>query len=166
MCTDYVGGDVDFDALFEREYVPLVRVAFVIVADEGLAREIVQEAFARALGRWRRVSHYERPGAWLRLVTVRLALRTRDRRKREGALALDALPAAADRDSEIDLLAAVASLPPLDRAAIVLHHLCDLPVEEVAQIIRSTAGATAVRLHRARAKLAAVLGEEADHVDR
>lgn len=34
---------------------------------------------------WRRVSHEERPGAWLRLVTVRLASRAASKRRRDGA---------------------------------------------------------------------------------
>lgn len=42
-----------FSALMEREYASMLRVATVIVGDEGMAREIVQEAFTRALLRWR-----------------------------------------------------------------------------------------------------------------
>ena len=40
---------VSFDEVFEQEYARLVRVARLIVGDEGRAREIVQESFARAL---------------------------------------------------------------------------------------------------------------------
>ena len=70
-----VADDPDFVSLFEREYQAQVRTAYLILGDEGLAREVTQEAFARALARWRRLRGYDKPGAWVRMVTVRLALR-------------------------------------------------------------------------------------------
>ena len=61
---------VTFDEVFEQEYARLVRVAWLIMGDEGRAREIVQESFARALVRWDRVGGYDSPSAWLLTVTV------------------------------------------------------------------------------------------------
>lgn len=150
----------EFAALVEREYVPLVRVATVIVDDDGIAREVVQEAFTRALVRWRRVSRYERPGAWLRLVTVRLALRAASRCRRDGVGQAVPERGMADDYADPDLTAAIAALSELDRAVIVLHHLCDMPVEEVAQAVKARPGAVRVRLHRARARLAVAMAEE------
>ncbi len=144
----------DFAALVEREYVPLVRVATVIVGDDGIAREVVQEACTRALVRWRRVSRYERPGAWLRLVTVRLALRAASRRRRDGVGLPLPEPVTVDREPDVDLAAAIAALPETDRAVIVLHYLCGLPIDEVARIVERSPGAVKVRLHRVRATLA------------
>jgi RNA polymerase sigma-70 factor (ECF subfamily) len=143
-----------------REYVPLVRVAKVIVDDDGIAEEVVQEALTRALMRWRRVSRYERPGAWLRLVTVRLALRAAARSRRDGVGRVVPERAMLDRPADLDLADAIAALPELDRAVIVLHHLCDMPVDDVAQVVKARPGAVKVRLHRARAKLAAAMAEE------
>ena len=154
----------DFIALMEREYLPLCRVATLIVGDPGLGEEIVQEAFTRALVRWSRISRYDRPGAWLRLVTVRLAVRTAG--KRHGLLSSGDIPdpGRVDAHSDPDLASAIAELPAIERAVIVLHYLCDLPVEEVARAMKSKATTTRVRLHRARAKLLEALTQEGEDV--
>jgi RNA polymerase sigma-70 factor (ECF subfamily) len=154
--------DPAFSELFELEYPLQVRTAYLIVGDEGLAREIAQEAFARAMARWRRLKHYERPGAWLRLVTVRLALRTRDHRVREPAIDPNRAADLAVVDAPTDpaVVAAVLDLPRRQRAAVTLHYLCDQPVDEVARLMGTKAATVRVHLHRARARLAVVLGEE------
>jgi RNA polymerase sigma-70 factor (ECF subfamily) len=149
--------DIDkFAALMDREYASLVRVATVIVGDDGTAREIVQEAFTRALLRWRRVSRYERPGAWLRLVTVRLATRAASKRRRDGVGVVIPDPGAFDRPADADLAAAIAALPVAERA--------DEPVDEVARLVRARPGTVRVRLHRARARLATAMIEEKNDV--
>jgi RNA polymerase sigma-70 factor, ECF subfamily len=152
-----------FVDLFEEEYGQLHRVAFLIVDDDGVAHEVVQEAFTRALVRWRRLARYDKPGAWLRTVVVRLALRARDQRR----VAAPTAPTEVGREDpadHADLLAAVRALGRTDRAVVVLHYLCDLPVAEVAELVRATPGAVRVRLHRARARLADTLGEETEDV--
>lgn len=156
---DDAGGE--FVELFEAEYGPLHRVAYVITGDSGVAHELVQEAFTRAFVRWRRLARYDKPGAWLRTVVVRLALRARDRRRTEAPwLAVDV--GREDPAGDSDLLAAVRTLGPTDRAVVVLYHLCDLPISEVAEVVGVSPGAVRVRLHRARARLAEMMGEEAE----
>lgn len=151
-----------FSALMEREYTGLVRVALAIVGDAGLAHEVVQEAFTRALVRWRRVSSYDRPGAWVRLVTVRLAVRAASGRRRDGVGVEVPERGAVDGFTDLALRDAILALSAADRAVIVLYHLCDLPVDEVARITRSRPGAVKVRLHRARRRLADALTTEVD----
>src|SRR4029079_2394459 len=75
-----VGELEEFEQLFVLEYPVIFRSAYLIVVDRDLAREITQEAFCRMLMRWNRIRRYDRPGAWVRLVAVRLARRSRDRR--------------------------------------------------------------------------------------
>lgn len=153
-----------FDEVFEREYARLVRVARLIVRDEGRAYEIVQESFARALVRWDRVGDYESPGGWLLTVTVRQAVRARDRRSRETA-PLRADPASGGRgpadlvESRSLVDAGLATLSPRQRAVVVLHYLEDLPVAEVAVRLGVREGTVKTQLSRARARMADVLGE-------
>lgn len=151
-----------FSALMEREYVGLVRVALAIVGDMGLAHEVVQEAFTRALVRWRRISSYDKPGAWVRLVTVRLAVRAASRRRREETGVAIPERGVVDGFTDLELRDAILALSAADRAVIVLHHLCDLPIDEVARITRARPGAVKVRLHRARRHLADALTMEVD----
>lgn len=149
-----------FEALMAQEYAGLVRVAVAITGDDGLAHEVTQEAFTRALVRWRRVSGYERPGAWLRLVTVRLAVRAAGQRRRDGlGVAIPERPSI-DALTDLTLRAAIDALSAADRAVIVLHYLCDLPIEEIAHITRSRPGTVKVRLHRTRRRLAETLTME------
>jgi RNA polymerase sigma-70 factor (ECF subfamily) len=150
----------DFEAFFRREYAAQVRVAYVILGDDGLAREIAQEAFARALQRWTRLAAYERPGAWVRLVCVRLALRSRDKRSVEVSQELHPPSAAVDPLRDVDLTRALLSLPRAQRTVIALHHLCDWPMPEVATAMRIRQSTARVHLARGRATLATLLAEE------
>lgn len=59
----------------------------------------------------------------------------------------------------IALAEALQTLPVRQRQAIVLHHLADLPVDEVAAILGSRAGTVKSWLARGRRSLAARLGE-------
>jgi RNA polymerase sigma-70 factor (ECF subfamily) len=52
---------------------------------------------------------------------------------------------------------ALATLPLEQRQVVVLHHLLDLPVEEVARVLRLPVGTVKSRLGRARQALAPVL---------
>jgi RNA polymerase sigma-70 factor (ECF subfamily) len=57
------------------------------------------------------------------------------------------------------LAEALQTLPVRQRQAIVLHHLVDLPVDEVAAILGTRAGTVKSWLARGRRSLAARLGE-------
>src|SRR5262245_39746280 len=78
--------DADFTAFFQESYAPLVRVLFAVVQDREQARDIAQEAFIQLFARWRRISHYERPDAWLRRVAIRMAMRAVRRERQRPVL--------------------------------------------------------------------------------
>jgi RNA polymerase sigma-70 factor (ECF subfamily) len=59
-----------------------------------------------------------------------------------------------------ELMAAIKQLPPAQRAAVVLHYVEDYSMTEVARIMDCSASTARVHLHRARTKLATILGEE------
>jgi RNA polymerase sigma-70 factor (ECF subfamily) len=154
--------DTGLRDLFDAEYSGLVRLATTIVGERATAEEIVQEAFARALARWRRLQHYERPGAWLRLVTVRLAVRARGRRARE--LTVSTVPEARREqpDNAHDVIDALAELTRPQRAAIGLFYFDDLPIDEIATILQLPSSTIRSHLHRGRAALAHLLTEPKD----
>jgi RNA polymerase sigma-70 factor (ECF subfamily) len=64
----------------------------------------------------------------------------------------------------VDLVRAVASLAPQQRAAVALYYLEDLPVEEVAHLLGVSASTVKQHLHRARARLATLLSEAPEEV--
>lgn len=162
-------GRLTFDEVVEQQYGRLVRIARLIVFDDGRAREIVQETFARALVRWDRVGAYDRPDAWLVTVTVRQAVRARDRSRREvpsetTARSGAAAGPAASVEAHVLVQQGLAALSKQQRAVVVLHHLEDLPIAEVADRLGVTPGTVKVQLSRARARMAELLDPDHEEV--
>ena len=154
-----MGTGPEYGELFAAEYPGLVRELSLITGDVESARDAAQEGFAQLHVHWRRVSRYEKPGAWVRRVAIRAAVRTRGRdARRRSASSSPATVVVAPQD--VDLERAIEMLPPMQRAAVVLHYLQDLPVAEVATLLGCRASTAGVHLHRARKQLAEILGEE------
>jgi RNA polymerase sigma-70 factor (ECF subfamily) len=157
MRTERWGG-ASFDALYRDSFAVVVQSVRWIVGDAEVAREITQDAFVAALVHWRKVSSYDNPGAWVRRVAVRQAVRAANRARTQPAFPMAA--AASDGDLELDVRAAIAELPAAQRAAVVLRYMHDLPVAEVARTLGCAEGTAKTHLFRARKALAARLGEE------
>ncbi|MEU7822048.1 SigE family RNA polymerase sigma factor [Catellatospora sp. NPDC049133] len=151
----------DFDAFYQAHYAGTVAVAFGLTGDRGEAQDLAQEAYCRAWQRWAEISRYDNPPAWVYRVTVNLA-RSRWRHLRVAAAHLvrqrPAEVPAADPE-HVALVTALRALPMDQRQAIVLHHLVDLPVAEVAREMGVPTGTVKSWLHRGRTELAALLGE-------
>ena len=69
----------DYTTFFRREVRSLIALAAAI-AGADRAEEIAQEALLRAHRDWDRISRYDKPGAWVRRVTINLATSSRRRR--------------------------------------------------------------------------------------
>lgn len=156
-----MGTPEEFTSLFKREYRAVVWSANYVLHDYASAEEVTQDAFVRLLENWRKVSRYDRPGAWVRRVALRLAVRAAKRQSHVVGLDL-AWPTAVVEQTpiDVDLIAAIRRLPPQQRAAVALHYVEDLPVHEVATILGCSTSTASVHLHRARARLGQLLGEE------
>ena len=61
--------------------------------------------------------------------------------------------------AKADVVRAVRSLPRRDAALVALYHLEDRPLSEVAEVLGMSVGSAVVALHRARRRLAELLGE-------
>ena len=159
--------ELELRDFYAATYSRLVGTLALAAGSRGEAEDVVQEAFIRLIARWAAVRVYDDPEAWVRLVAFRL-LSNRLRRARTAATALlrmhsaPAVPAS-DRDQS-DLVAALRALPLAQRQVVVLHHLYDLPVDEVAHQLGISSGTAKSRLSRARAALAPLLQiREDDH---
>ncbi|MGW3938500.1 sigma factor-like helix-turn-helix DNA-binding protein [Streptomyces sp. NBC_00024] len=135
------------------------------LGDLGEAEDAVQEAYARAWPRWEHLTAEGDPTPWARTVALRLAVsswrRARNRIRahfRHGPP--PDLPGLAP--DQVALVAALRRLNPEQRRAVVLHHLLDLPVEEVARETGSTSTAVRSRLMRARRVLSTHLTDSPD----
>lgn len=156
--------DDEFDAWYLDCRDRLVMQVAAMCGDRVEAMDHVQEAFVRAWGRWPRVSALDDPEGWVRRVAVNLAI-SRWRRARTVVLQATVRPTASttdeDRaDDQAAMLAALATLPVEQRRAIVLHHLADLSVDEVARELSVPTGTVKSWLSRGRARIAALLTEQ------
>jgi RNA polymerase sigma-70 factor, ECF subfamily len=119
------------------------------------AQDVVQEAFCRALVRWPRISQYDDPVAWVRKVAWNIAT-SRWRRARTGLAFVHRQREEHTPEPDparVDLLAALATLPPRQRQAVVLHYFSDVPVVEIAHQMGAAEGTVKSWLHRARTTL-------------
>ena len=159
------GQDVEatVSEVYHACYCRLVAQLYAFTDDLTEAQDVVQEAFARALARPRVLSDVDNPEAWLRTVAVNQA-RSRWRRGkvlqrlmgRVGAVPTEVPGANPDH---VALMAAMRALPAGQREAIALHYLADLPITEVAELLRVSVGTVKSRLSRGRTALALLLGE-------
>jgi RNA polymerase sigma-70 factor (ECF subfamily) len=131
-----------------------------LTGDPGEAQDAVHEAFARAWQRWDTVGEYGDPEAWVRTVARRIAV-SRWRRTRNRLVAYRRLgppnPLPGPSADNAAIVAALAQLPIAQRTAIVLYHLCDLPVSAVAAETGVPEGTVKARLARGRKALATLL---------
>jgi RNA polymerase sigma-70 factor (ECF subfamily) len=143
-----------FEALFLAEFPRLVRSLAIADGTEDAA-DAVQEAFVEAQRRWSRVSRLQDPAGWVRRVAVnRLSNARRNRRRRTEILAsVRPVDPAQLEALDLDLLAAVAALPPQQRRCVCLHHIGGYPVAEIATALEIAEGTVKSHLHDARAAL-------------
>lgn len=157
------GSPEALEALYVAAYPGLVRLLTAMCGSRPDAEELAQEAFARLVPRWSRVSRYDLPEAWVRQVAVR-ALLSRSRRSR---VARDAQRLLADdtavpppNGDRLDVEATMRTLPVPHRTVLVLHHGLGLPLEQVARELGVPLGTVKSRLSRARAAFVADFDRE------
>ena len=118
---------------------------------------MVQDAFASALLRWRVISGYQDPEAWVRRVAFRRAIDHHRRSTRQLRAVLRLGPPASLPPvgaEHVDLVRALRRLPLPQREVLVLHYVAELAVDRVAAELRVPVGTVKSRLARGRAALA------------
>jgi RNA polymerase sigma-70 factor (ECF subfamily) len=156
----------DFEEIFNACYEPVFRYAARRVAPEAV-QDVVSETFLVA---WRRHDELRgEPLPWLLGIARRVASTQRRGSARRDALrerlsSEPASPAASDRvrvgDSQLAL--ALASLSERDREALTLVAWDGLDHRTAASVMGCSTGSLAVRLHRARRRLARTLGSSGE----
>lgn len=143
-------------AIYSEHYRSLVRLAALLVRDVGTAEEVVQDSFVAMHGAWRRLRESEKALSYLRQSVVnrsRSVLRHRVVVDRNAPKPAPDMPSA--EQGAISLLersaviAALRTLPPRQREALVLKYYADLSEAQIASAMRISRGA--VKSHTARA---------------
>jgi RNA polymerase sigma-70 factor, ECF subfamily len=130
---------------------------FAFLHDQAQAEDVVQDAFASALLRWRRLRGYHDPEAWVRTVAFRRGIdhHRRNARQLRALLRLGPPPPLPPVSADhVDLVRALRRVPVAQREVLVLHYVADLAVEQVAAELRLPVGTVKSRLARGRAALA------------
>ena len=153
----------EFDRFYGEIADAVLRQMVLLTGDVAEAQDVTQEAFERAWLHWSTVRNHESPEAWVRTVARRLAV-SRWRRARNASTAwlrreTPSSPSEISSD-HVALMAALTALPTAQRVAIVLHHLADLPVSQVAAETGATESTVRQRLVRGRAALAVLMADD------
>lgn len=156
----------DWDRIV-REQGPMVfGTAWRILGHAADTEDVVQEVFLEAY----RVRAAEPVRCWPALLRRLAACRALDRlRQRRPVLSLNGLHLAGNGDDPeataigkelaARLRQAVAELPEREATVFCLRYFDDLPNQRIAEILSIHPGAVGVALHKARAKLEALLTE-------
>src|SRR5512139_1015209 len=157
----------EFDAFYVGSFHRLVGQIYAMIGDRDEAQECVQEAFVRAWSHRKQLDSVQAPEAWVRTTAYRLAVsrwrrRVRSRRDPDRAVQHEHHQPHTPGLSpdHVAVVEALRRLPEPQRRALVLHHLCDLPVAAVAAEVGAPEGTVKARLSRGRAALLSLLSDE------
>jgi len=166
------GDGPDFDGWVAVRGPALLRLAYTLTGNTADAGDAVQEALARALPRWSRISRVDNPDAYVRRMVVNAHTSWWRRfRRRES-------PVPEIRDSQVGdaprggglagldqhsvLWAACQVLPEPQRTAIVLRYYEQLEYGEIADLTGVREGSVRSRVSRGLATLRTQLAETGD----
>ncbi|MGH9161877.1 MAG: RNA polymerase sigma factor [Vicinamibacteraceae bacterium] len=148
-----------FDSLVERHQRAVYAVCFRFVGNQEDARDLTQDVFVRAYRGIQRFRGHAAVSTWLHRIAVNRSLNHLASRRRvhepiapethvdDEAPAPDAGITSAERARLVR--AAIARLPRIQRATLILRLYRDLPHEEIARILGNSVGASKANLFHA-----------------
>jgi RNA polymerase sigma-70 factor, ECF subfamily len=167
LMTDVPGlEEASFEEVVRQRAAQVLRTAYRILGNWADAEDVAQEAYVRLHRHGLGFANEAAMGSWLYRVTVNLCLdRTRAARPFEELPAMASDDASAEEEAirnqqKRRLMAALATLPPKERAAVVLREIEGLSTAEVAAILGSTEGTVRSQVSKAVSHLRAILQRE------
>jgi RNA polymerase sigma-70 factor (ECF subfamily) len=163
------GDETAFVLLYERHRTPVFRFAYRLLGSVQQAEDVTHDCFLALI---RRPNGYQADRASLRTYLCAAARNLAFKQfRRQGIETVmedppDPEPGPEAPDPERQLLEseraeevrrAVATLPPLQREALILFEYMEMPLAEVAATVGTDVGTVKSRLHRARGRLRRIL---------
>jgi len=163
-------GYADFTVVYNAHRTAIYSYVRRLVANEADAEDLTVTAFEKALRAWERRPPEAEMRPWLFRIATNACLDELRRRKRvqwqpwskftrlfhPSQVAADDPEEEALRHEKAGVVrAALALLPPRDRAALILREYHGLPVEDIGRALGITRGAAKITLFRARERLRA-----------
>jgi RNA polymerase sigma-70 factor (sigma-E family) len=146
----------EFTAFVRDTGTQLHHAAMLLTGDHHLAEDLTQATYAKVFVSWRRVQAADSPLAYARTTLLNTFLSHR-RLRRTSERPVDVTPAdpghEPDPGTRIDLLEALRTLAPLDRAIVVLRYWEDRSVAETASDLAVTETVVRTRARRALQRL-------------
>jgi RNA polymerase sigma-70 factor (sigma-E family) len=153
--------DREFGEFVDARALVMRRTAYLLCGDWHRAEDIVQQALIKMYVAWSRVRK-DSVDAYARKVLVRTAIDETRRGFFQRERIVDAVPdlAVTDSSSDLDLREALDSLPPGQRAVVVLRYWEDLSITETARILGRTEGTVKSQAAKGLAALRDLLENE------
>jgi RNA polymerase sigma-70 factor (sigma-E family) len=157
--------DIEYSDYVSAKLPSLRRLALLLCHDWQRADDLVQGAIIRLYVKWGKAVSADNTDAYVRTILIREFLHEHRSGWARLVRLADELPAeqaapVVDREAALDLQAAIAALPPRQRAALVLRFYCDLSVEASAQILACSPGTVKSQTARALSTLRQLLGPD------
>jgi RNA polymerase sigma factor (sigma-70 family) len=153
---------------YERSHGRVLATIVVTTGRPSLASEATDEAFARALARWERVSAMGSPIGWVIRVAHNYARRSIRRAAMEQSFFRKQRPLETIDGPAGEAWDLVRALAPQQRMVITLRYVADLPESEIARIMGLRRGTVSAHHHAAiqglRARLLASERDTDTHV--
>jgi RNA polymerase sigma-70 factor (sigma-E family) len=147
-----------FSEFVEARSSSLFRTAYLMVGDHQLAQDLLQEALVKTLIAWPRLRDRANVDAYTRRIVVTTSISWR-RRRSFHERPTGTLPERVDPDPTEALvihdavIAALLTVPPRQRAAIVLRYYEDLTEAQTADTLGCSVGTVKSQASRALTKL-------------
>lgn len=168
--------------LFQRYADRIGRMAYLILHSPVAAEDVVQETFTRGLAHLKTYRGESDPRAWFFSIALnhcRHYLRDRNReaelvdsdklelgRRVKRPRTRGVLTSLIRRENSRSLMVALGYLTQAQREVFVLHHIDDLPYEDIGRLLDITPGAARALAFRAKAVLQKQLGFDPDQFKR
>ena len=180
------GSESDFKMLYDRYKTPLFNFLYHFLGERQAAEDCLQDVFIRIYKKAHRYQPTSKLSSWLYAMARNAALDLLRKMKVRRAFSLDApveieseaslgdliksetpdaRSASISRESAEAIHSAIAQLEPADRQVLILCDIQEMPYKEVGEVLGFSAETIAVKLFRARQKLAGILKVEGEGPD-